>query len=98
MVKGKESEDRFFDKKWDKGLSVKVLVSKKYGETFIKYYVVEVFYHPASKIIEFSGFIELGREIMVCELEGGEMFMRTPMFEPHGFCRNPKSDIYCVYK
>ena len=25
-------------------------------------------------------------------LGGGEIFVRTPVFEPQGFCRNPKSD------
>ena len=30
----------------------------------------------------------------MCELEGGEIFVCTLVFEPQGFCRNPKCDRY----
>ena len=43
----------------------------------------------------FFGFVELGREIVECaSYTGGEIFVRTPVFEPQRFCRNPKSDTH----
>ena len=40
----------------------------------------------------FFGFVELGLAIWRERSREGEIFVRTPVFEPQGFCRNPKSD------